>query len=67
MKLGREKEGFPITSIREINLLLSLKHPYIVNVREVVTGATLDKVYVVMEYVEHELKDLMDQTDYKFR
>lgn len=67
VKLGREKEGFPITSIREINLLLSLKHSYIVNVREVVIGSSLDKIYVVMEYIEHELKDLMDHTDYRFR
>ena len=67
VKMGKEKEGFPITSIREINLLLSLKHPNIVNVREVVIGSSLDKTYVVMEYIEHELKDLMEYTGYQFR
>jgi len=60
IKFHRDKEGFPITSIREIGLLLSLSHPNIVNVKEVVTGSSLDKIYVVMEYVEHELKDLME-------
>lgn len=60
------KEGFPITSIREINILLSLKHPNIVNLKEVAVGSTLDKIYVVMEYMEHELKDLMDNTKYSF-
>jgi len=67
VKLGKEKEGFPVTSIREINLLLSLKHQNIVNVREVVIGSTLDKIYVVMEYSEHELRDLMENTRYNFK
>ena len=67
VKLNKDnKEGFPITSIREINILLSLKHPNIVNLKEVAVGSTLDKIYVVMEYMEHELKDLMDHTKYSF-
>lgn len=67
VKLMKEgKEGFPITSIREISILLSLKHPNIVNLKEVAVGSTLDKIYVVMEYMEHELKDLMDNTKYSF-
>jgi len=65
-KLTKEKEGFPITSIREINLLLGMKHPNIVNVKEVVIGSSLDHIFVVMEYVEHELKDLMEHTKYTF-
>jgi cell division cycle 2-like protein len=35
LKLEREKDGFPQTSIREVNVLLSLHHPNIVNVTEV--------------------------------
>ena len=35
LKLEREKDGFPQTSIREVNVLLSLHHPSIVNVTEV--------------------------------
>lgn len=31
-------EGFPITSIREFNILLSLNHPNIVKVKRVVVG-----------------------------
>lgn len=38
LKLDEEKNGFPITSLREITTLLQLKHPNIVNVKEVVTG-----------------------------
>lgn len=33
-----EKEGFPITSIREFNILLSLSHPNVVKVKRVVVG-----------------------------
>lgn len=57
-----EKEGFPITSIREFNILLSLNHPNIVKVKRVVVGQAMDKVYMVMEYMEHELKDLIENS-----
>ncbi len=30
-------------------------------------GDNLDKIYMVMEYIEHELKDLMDQMKYNFK
>lgn len=63
---AQEKEGFPITSIREFNILLSLCHPNIVKVKRVVVGAALDKVYMVMEYMEHELKDLIENQSIKF-
>ena len=35
IKLAQEKHGFPLTSLREINILLSLHHANIVNVTEV--------------------------------
>jgi hypothetical protein len=35
VKMEKEKEGFPLTSIREINILLSLDHPNIIDVTEV--------------------------------
>jgi cell division cycle 2-like protein len=38
LKMEKEKEGFPITSLREINCLLRAKHVNIVNVREIVVG-----------------------------
>ena len=33
LKLENEKEGFPITSLREIDMLLKAKHPNVVGVR----------------------------------
>ena len=59
-----DKEGFPITSIREFNILLSFNHVNIVKVKRVVVGSNLDKVYMVMEYMEHELKDLLEKYNY---
>ena len=33
LKMEKEREGFPITSLREINMLLKAKHENIVHVR----------------------------------
>ena len=43
VKMHREREGFPQTSVREFNLLLALRHPNVVGVREVVVGSKIDK------------------------
>ncbi|XP_033642358.1 cyclin-dependent kinase 11B-like [Asterias rubens] len=60
LKMEKEKEGFPITSLREVNTLLKSQHPNIVTVREIVVGSNMDKIYIVMDYVEHDLKSLME-------
>lgn len=60
VKMEKEREGFPLTSLREINILLSLHHPSIVDVKEVVVGNNLDSIFMVMEYMEHDLKGLME-------
>lgn len=61
IKFGNEisKVGFPITALREINILLSLNHPNIVKVKEMVIGSSIDKIYMVMEYCENDLKTCM--------
>ena len=58
--MEREKEGFPITSLREINTLLISQHPNVVTVREIVVGSNTDKIYIVMDFVEHDMKSLME-------
>ncbi|KAJ4790532.1 Cyclin-dependent kinase 2 [Rhynchospora pubera] len=60
VKMEKEKEGFPMTSLREINILLSFHHPSIVDVKEVVVGSTMDSIFMVMEYMEHDLKGVME-------
>lgn len=60
IKLESQNEGFPITSLREINAMMAFDHPNIVKVKEVVFGRTLDKIFVIMEYVDYELKSLLE-------
>ena len=54
-----EEYGFPLTSLREINILASFHHPSIVKVKEVVVDDH-DNVYMVMEYMEHDFNGLME-------
>ncbi|XP_062226006.1 cyclin-dependent kinase G-2-like [Phragmites australis] len=60
VKMEKEREGFPLTSLREINIILSFHHPSIVDVKEVVVGSSLDSIFMVMEYMEHDLKGVME-------
>lgn len=66
LKLEHEREGFPVTSLREISALMTCKHPNIVNIREVAVGTQLNQVYIVMDFVEHDLRDLMDDMPQPF-
>ena len=66
IKMAEEKDGFPLSSIREINILLSLRHKNIVDVSEVVVGQRMDDIFMVMEYMEHDLKHLMNQMEKPF-
>ena len=59
--MDREKEGFPITSIREINILLNFHHANLVDVSEVVVGRSMDDIFMVMEYMQHDLKGIMEE------
>ena len=43
LKLDEEKNGFPITALREIYALMTCRHENVVRVREVVVGETLTK------------------------
>merc|ERR1712062_577678 len=49
-----------ITSLREINTLLISQHINVVTVREIVVGSNMDKIFIVMDFVEHDLKGLME-------
>ena len=41
IKMDNDKEGFPITAMREIKILKQLDHKNIVNLREIVTSSSL--------------------------
>lgn len=53
------KDGFPVSALREINVLLALQHESIVSVQEMVVGDAPDQVYMVMEFFECDLKDAL--------
>ncbi|XP_026193796.1 cyclin-dependent kinase G1 [Cyclospora cayetanensis] len=42
-------EGFPVTSLREISILLELQHPNVVNVKQVVVGSGQHHVFMLLE------------------
>lgn len=54
-----EPEGIPSTAIREICILRELQNPYIVHLKNVI--ANDDKLYLVFEYVEQDLKQYLDR------
>jgi hypothetical protein len=35
---------------------MTYKHPNIVDVKEIVVGTKLDSIFIVMEFLEHDLK-----------
>jgi len=61
IRLQAEEEGIPSTAIREISLLKELQHINIVRLLDVIH--TIKKLTLVFEYVEQDLKKLIDGSD----
>lgn len=61
IRLEQEDEGIPSTAIREISLLKELQHPNIVRLCDVIH--TERKLTLVFEYLDQDLKKLLDITD----
>eukprot|EP00299_Pterocystis_sp_00344_P009924 c4323_g1_i1.p1 GENE.c4323_g1_i1~~c4323_g1_i1.p1 ORF type:complete len:294 (+),score=32.49 c4323_g1_i1:228-1109(+) len=62
-----ETEGFPMTVLREIQILKRLKrNENIVNLKEVVVARTRDRVFLCFEYCEHDLATLLDHMNSRF-
>ena len=66
MPQDNEREGFPITACREILLLSRLDHPNVVRLVEVVTSPVTDSVFMVLEYMDHDLAGLADRPGLRF-
>jgi len=67
IKMESEKEGFPITALREIKILKNCEHPNIIKLKEIVTtkanesqNKSRGNVYLVFEYMEHDLAGIME-------
>ncbi|KAF2070910.1 hypothetical protein CYY_007776 [Polysphondylium violaceum] len=67
IKMEQEKDGMPLTSLREIQLLKEMKHPNVVSLLEVVVGSSLDSIYLVFEYIEHDFAALIDFNNKPFK
>lgn len=66
VRMDNEREGFPITAIREIKILKILNHKNVVRLKEIVTSKGSDynqgkgSIYMVMEFCDHDLTGLTD-------
>jgi len=67
VRLDNEKEGFPITAIREIMILKQIQHKNIINLLDIITSKPTENnknrgnTYLVFEYMEHDLNGLLDR------
>ena len=66
IRMMKDKAGFPLTSIREIQILKSLKHPNIVMLHDISVARRTDGVFLVFEYCEHDLAGIIDKLNRPF-
>ncbi|KAJ8086668.1 kinase subunit of RNA polymerase II carboxy-terminal domain kinase I [Marasmius tenuissimus] len=64
IRMETEKEGFPVTAMREIKLLQSLRHDNVVRLHEMMVSS--GSVYMVFEYMDHDLTGVLSQTQFSF-
>jgi len=63
IRMEGEKDGFPVTAVREIKLLQSLRHANVVSLREVMVEN--NDCYMVFEYLSHDLTGLLNHPTFK--
>ncbi|ERL88176.1 hypothetical protein D910_05564 [Dendroctonus ponderosae] len=66
VRMDQERDGIPISSLREIQVLLNCKHENIVHLKEVVVGKSLESIFLAMEYCEQDLASLLDNMQAPF-
>mmetsp|Transcript_29279 Transcript_29279/g.33967 ORF Transcript_29279/g.33967 Transcript_29279/m.33967 type:complete len:427 (+) Transcript_29279:102-1382(+) len=54
-------DGFPITTLREIQILQELKHDNIVHLKEVAVSSKQSGVFLVFEFCSFDLANLVDE------
>jgi CTD kinase subunit alpha len=63
IRMEGEKDGFPVTAVREIKLLQSLKHDNVVCLQEVMVEN--NDCFMVFEYLSHDLTGLLNHPTFK--
>lgn len=66
MRMIEEKDGIPVSGLREISILLKCDHINIVKLREIAVGRNLDSIFLVMNYCEQDLASLLDNMQTPF-
>lgn len=64
IKTEEEKQGFPITALREIMVMKRFEHKNILGLLEIVVSDDISKMrdaYLVFEYMEHDLAALISE------
>ncbi|PBL02596.1 Pkinase-domain-containing protein [Armillaria gallica] len=64
IRMESEKDGFPVTAMREIKLLQSLRHANVVRLYEILVSS--GAVYMVFEYMDHDLTGILSQSQFSF-
>lgn len=67
--MENEKEGFPITALREIRILQLLNHENIVNLIEICRQNSRQNTttfFLVFDFCEHDLAGLLSNVNVKF-
>ncbi|ODQ58698.1 hypothetical protein WICANDRAFT_21208, partial [Wickerhamomyces anomalus NRRL Y-366-8] len=63
LRMESEREGFPITAMREIRLLQSFDHPNIVKLLEIMVEQK--QIYMIFDYADHDLTGILSNPDIK--
>ncbi len=63
LRMEGERDGFPVTAVREIKLLQSLRHENVVELKEVMVEK--NDCFMVFEYLSHDLTGLLNHPSFK--
>ncbi|KAH8839900.1 hypothetical protein MCOR27_003075 [Pyricularia oryzae] len=63
IRMEGERDGFPVTAVREVKLLQSLRHINIVKLQEVMVEK--NDCFMVFEYMSHDLTGLLNHPSFK--
>ena len=66
MRMEKERDGLPVSGLREISILLKSRHENIVQLHEVAVGRSMESIFLVMEYCEQDLASLLDNMQTPF-